>query len=146
MKKGFTLIELLVTITIIGILAAAGLTILNPNLQLKKARDSKRKADVVQIQSALEFYRSDIQEYPASLPSCGAALSANGTTYLKSMPCDPMNTGQQTYSYFPSGSPPISYTIVSCLENTKDSQKDSGNNSYFCTGGTTNWSYTITNP
>ncbi len=60
---GFTLIELLVVISIIGLLASVVLISLN-NARLK-ARDTKRVADLRQIQKALEIY---IQNH-GSLPS-----------------------------------------------------------------------------
>ena len=56
-KKTFTLIEMLIVIVIIGILAAA----LVPRLQAVqgRARDTKRKADLKQIATALEIYLLD---------------------------------------------------------------------------------------
>lgn len=143
-QAGFTLIELLTVIAIIAVLAAASLAIINPVLQLKRAKDSKRKADLAQIQSALELYRSDQGAYPASLPACGESLEVSGTVYLRSTPCDPINP-TQVYTYLPSGSPIVSYSVVACLENVNDSQKDSTNNATYC-DGTTNWSFTVKNP
>ena len=56
-KSAFTLIELLVVIAIIGILSTLAVVALQ-NAR-SKARDSKRVADVKQIQTALELYFND---------------------------------------------------------------------------------------
>lgn len=138
---GFTLIELLIVLTIIGTLAT--LTTVNYLSVKQRARDSQRKADIMQIQSALEMYRVDNSTYPAALPACGTSLVSGNTVYLQKTPCDPLNTGQFIYTYSVTGS---QYTITSCLENVKDIQKDNVNNSTYCTGGTQNWSYTVKNP
>ncbi|MEI7477618.1 MAG: prepilin-type N-terminal cleavage/methylation domain-containing protein [bacterium] len=60
-KKTFTLIEMLIVVVIIGILAAA----LIPRLQSvqARARDTKRKADLHQIATALEIYKEDNGNY-----------------------------------------------------------------------------------
>lgn len=140
---GFTLIELLVTIAIIGILAVTAMTMINPAKQSQRARDSKRKADLAQMQAAFELYRSDQGVYPGS-QTCGSALAFGGTTYLKSIPCDPKNP-TQVYTYNPSASPVVTYTLVACLENASDTQKDAVNIAP-CTGIAGTVSYTLTNP
>jgi type II secretion system protein G len=151
---GFTLIELLIVIAIIGVLAT--LLMVNFVGVRQRARDAQRKSDLRQIQSALEIWRSDNGSYPASAefsPSgfgkCGTPLIKNSTTYMVKIPCDPTNAAPYVYTYVSSGGVQTSagYTLYSCLENVGDSQKDapSNNNLYGCTG-TTNWSFTLTNP
>lgn len=54
MKKGFTLVELLVVISIIGILAT--LLLVSFNGAQMQARDTTRKSDLKQYQTALEVY------------------------------------------------------------------------------------------
>ena len=52
-QRGFTLIELLVVISIIGLLAAAGLATYTQSQ--KRARNAKRQADIISIADALEL-------------------------------------------------------------------------------------------
>ena len=61
-SKTFTLIEMLIVIVIIGILAAALVPRLN-SVQ-GRARDTKRKTDLLQIYNANEIYFSDNNKYP----------------------------------------------------------------------------------
>lgn len=61
-RNGFTFIELLVAVTIIGIMAAASMTTLRN--QSGRARDTRRKADLEQIRTALEFHRKRFGQYP----------------------------------------------------------------------------------
>lgn len=63
-QKGFTLIELLVVIAIIGLLSTLAVVALNSARQ--KSRDTKRVADVKQIQTALELYYADNNGYPVA--------------------------------------------------------------------------------
>jgi general secretion pathway protein G len=141
-QRGFTLMELLVVIVIIGLLATLGVT--NYLEARVRARDAQRKANLAQLQSAFELYRADRLTYPPSpLPACGTPLTVAGTTYMQKIPCDPTNSGQHTYRYTTTGS---AYNLISCLENENDAQKDAANNAAYCTGSTTNWSYTLTNP
>lgn len=140
-EKGFTLIELLIVLAIIG--TVTSFIMVNLLSVRERGRDGLRKSDLKQLQTYLELYRNDQGAYPSSpLPACGAALVVNGTTYIPKMPCDPTSSGQFVYTYTTTGT---TYSIVACLENEKDSQKDKVNNATYCTG-TSNWSYTVTNP
>lgn len=152
-SQGFTLIELLVVIAIIGILS----TLLMANFVgiRQRARDAQRKADIRQMQSALELYRSDNGSYPAAnvvnssdttlgsspCPTPSAFKSSDGTTtYMAQIPCDPLGTtgvfndGNYYYKTTTSG-----YEIAACLENSADGDAYAGTfdgaNNTTCTSG-----------
>lgn len=137
--RGFTLVELLVVIAIIGILS----TLLTANFigVRQRGRDSQRKSNLRQIQSALELYRADQAGYPTTLSPCGSAFtSPNGQTrYMEKIPCDPNGT---SYTY--SSTDITRYTVIACLENQNDSEKDPTNTAPC--NGTSNFSYTLRNP
>lgn len=66
-QLGFTMVELLVVISIIGILATAVLAALNPVEQLKKARDTARKADAQTVLGAIDRFQATFGCYPWQL-------------------------------------------------------------------------------
>ena len=61
-NKGFTLIEILIVVAIIGIIGT--LAVLAVNSARSKQRDATRLANVRQLQSALEDYFNETNQYP----------------------------------------------------------------------------------
>jgi len=121
-KKGFTLIELLVVIAIIGLLSTLAVVALGS--ARVKARDSKRLADLKQVQTALELYYTDKDAYPtaaaavtlgdathACLNASGFAASGCASPYMGLVPTDP---GSNSYSYVSADG--TTYTISATLE------------------------------
>jgi len=108
-KKGFTLIELLVVISIISLLSSIVLASLTE--VRKKARDTKRVAEVQQIQTQLELYYNENGEYPISSWRSSnnvSQWSAFSQALGVELPVDPVNSGTNnavssgnyTYSYY----------------------------------------------
>jgi general secretion pathway protein G len=62
--RGFTLIEIMAVVLIMGLLMAV--VGVNIKAQIDKARLATAKAQISQIESALEFYRMDNGRYPTS--------------------------------------------------------------------------------
>lgn len=122
-KKGFTLIELLVVIAIIGLLST--LSILSLNTARARARDTKRVADVKQIQTALEMYFNDVGSYPVDASTThGLPIYTSNGVYLKAIPTPPTPIDgsacgsaapDYTYHYTASSGLGGSYTIAYCL-------------------------------
>ncbi len=119
MKKGFTLIELLIVIMILGVMAA--LITGNFFTSLKKGRDAKRKADLEQVQRALEMYYEDKRTYPTfALPFGGKLCETTlclvaEKVYMQKLPDDP--TSGKDYEYLSAGG--TNYKLFACLENNQ---------------------------
>ncbi|MFA7653741.1 MAG: prepilin-type N-terminal cleavage/methylation domain-containing protein [Candidatus Magasanikbacteria bacterium] len=122
-KKGFTLIELLVVIAIIGLLSTLAVVALGQ--ARLKARDSKRLADLKQLQTALELYYTDNNAYPDGsglvlgeadtaqcLDSTGFKDTCAADAYMGQVPEDP-NTAAYHYTYTAASS---SYAVAATLE------------------------------
>ena len=96
-KSAFTLVELLVVVAIIAILST--LSVVSFNSARQKARDTRRVADIRQIQTALEMYafnRSDglypvtssanIQGFCLDGSQAGFVASCGEPLFLKKIP------------------------------------------------------------
>lgn len=62
-QAGFTMIELLVVISVIGVLAVAVLSSINPIEQINKGRDTRTRSDAAQLINALERYFATHEYY-----------------------------------------------------------------------------------
>jgi len=105
--SGFTLLEILLVVGIIAILAGIVIIAINPARQLATVRNTERKSDLKQINSAMTQYYIDNGEYPATIPTtlteicdtgtatssltCGSLinLTALVPTYITAIPTDP---------------------------------------------------------
>lgn len=120
-KQAFTLIELLVVIAIIGILSTLAVVALQG--ARGKARDAKRITDIRQMQTALELYYTDWNEYPAALAS-GGSIGSGTDIYMLTVPTGPTPADgdcvETDYSYqqLNSGG---SYYLEFCLSGTTGS-------------------------
>ncbi len=117
-RKGFTLIELLVVIAIIGILSS--FSVVSLNSARIRARDAKRKADTIQVRTAINLYYEDYDAYPicgswdggaddfGATTGCytgtlATALTAGERPYMNELPADPLNSGVYVYRYVSNG-------------------------------------------
>lgn len=121
-ERGFTLIEMLVVVAIMAILTSvASVNFIGTR---QRGRDSQRKSNLRQIQSALELYRADQGVYPAtaSFPACNGQLVSGTTVYMQRVPCDPQGGNYQYQA--PGAAPNTTYCLRACLENAQDPQRD----------------------
>jgi prepilin-type N-terminal cleavage/methylation domain-containing protein len=95
---GFTLIELLVVISVIGILAA--LSLVSFSAAQKQARDTQRKSDIKQYQTALEGYANVNNEfYPSRTSTTLASTTLCTDLAMTNCPADPRYGTDSTYAY-----------------------------------------------
>jgi general secretion pathway protein G len=123
-KNGFTLIELIVVVTIIAVLTVVG--VISYGGTNKKARDSRRMADLEKIAMALEVYRQDVG---SSYPPTADYSTFLVTEYIQALPKDPKTGLDYTYNR----SAPYTYTIRATVEDAGSSNVPG-------------WIYEITNP
>lgn len=63
-KRGFTLIELLIVITLLGILAVAVLSAINPVEQINRSNDTSSRSDAEQLINAIDRFYASKGYYP----------------------------------------------------------------------------------
>lgn len=71
--RGFTLVEMLIVIAVIGILAVAVLSAINPVEQMRKGRDTRRRSNAAELLNATERYYATYEEHASGFSSDAAA-------------------------------------------------------------------------
>lgn len=85
MKNGFTLLEVLLVIAGLTILLGISISAINPIQRNQKSRDDVRRIDVQEIQTAVNFYRSQKRTYPEDIPELDPDIASN-TIFSKLKP------------------------------------------------------------
>jgi len=138
---GFTLIEVLVAATLVALLSTMGVT--GYQAVTRSGRDALRKADLQQIRSALEIYKSENNQYPTASTSCIADLSSD---YINPYPHD-SKSPTYNYCYVPGGDRKT-YQLCAHLENgssTTDYSTECGG-ANKCGASGVNCNYKVANP
>lgn len=146
MKKinnGFTLIELLVVIAVIGVLSSIAFVSLGP--ARKRTRDSRRKADFKQINTAMEVCYNDSSCGGSDVKYIDTIEGVNTLTsignFITSMPLDPLN--ETPHQYTCTEGTISYYCLYVKLESTDNTWLCSSNKGVF---SKTSVGYTPTNP
>lgn len=125
LQAGFTLIELLVVIAIVGLLASVVLVSLNSARE--KSRDTKRKADLAQLQKAIEIYYDRTGQMPINRnPCCYYGDNEAGfldelvtSGIISRVPKDPQSPARVYYYYNYGNDPCAGYFLITDLEGDK---------------------------
>lgn len=113
----FSLIEILIIVAILGVVVFLILVVVS--VQLKKARDARRKADIEMLRKALDEYYDTFNYYPQTLPACDGSFKLGETNLISSVPCDPQT--KKPYVYETDGKQYSAwYRLYAKLENTYD--------------------------
>lgn len=134
MKKGFTLLEILIVITLLVILAIALILVFNPQVQINKTKDAKRKSELTTLSKVLEDWYNDKNCYPKPEEICYDAVGGENTCnicgnesaspdfspYLQTLPCDPTHPTKKYTYQVDDESCPSTYWIYTELANTTD--------------------------
>lgn len=117
-RKGFTLIELLIVVSIIGFIAAAA--VFSIGYVRSRVRDTRRAADITELQKALAIYHNNLSIYPLSAGQCvtGGDAMSNALIAEKivtKVPTDPLYDSPPNCYYYES-SDGSTYSLKYTLE------------------------------
>src|SRR3990167_5867834 len=76
-NKGFTLIELIITLAVIGVLVSLILVAINPQRIIEDTRDSRNRAEMNAVKTALQLFFNDNNAYPVGI--CVGSACVSGT-------------------------------------------------------------------
>jgi type II secretion system protein G len=123
-RRAFTLVELLVVISIIGLLSS--IAVVSLNASRIKARNIKRKTDMVQITKALELYYTDNNIYPSTSDAYWGTCAGGGNKaadawipglvsggYMSKLPSDPTSGTMSSYAPLPCNNGWACYAYIS---------------------------------
>jgi type II secretory pathway pseudopilin PulG len=99
LKAGMTLVEVLVVVASLGLLVLVTALTIRPSYQMARAYDSRRKADLKKISTAVEDYAGDHPCYPVNVyEDADTCRPATGfAAYLDPVPCDPRTKKPYVY-------------------------------------------------
>lgn len=97
-SKGFTLIELLIVISVIGILAVAVLSAINPVEQIRKGTDTGLQSDASEFLNAAERYLVTFNCYPWARDAAGTCGTAEPNQTQMSTMDDGSTAGAVNYA------------------------------------------------
>ena len=133
MRKGLTMMEIVIVISIIVLLLGAGLALLNPQTQIHKAWDGKRKSDLSILSKAIEDRYNDKGCYPKPSEICydagigtlchicgSKSSSPSFKPYLDPLPCDPESSARDYLYEVDNTSCPTQYHVYTKLSNSAD--------------------------
>ena len=84
---GFTMIELLVVIAVIGVLAVAVLSSINPLEQINKGRDTKKRSNAAQLINAIDRFYAIHEVFPWGHSTYGLGTIENDDAFPDGVYC-----------------------------------------------------------
>lgn len=118
-RSAFTLIELLLVLVILAVLAS--IVVLNFNSIFGQADDTKVKADIGTLHTAIEMYHMQVRDYPPTLDALmtnpNGSSDWHGPYVQKGLPLDPWG---HAYNYkYPGSHNTDSYDLWSTGDGKK---------------------------